>query len=264
MAGTTADGWPYSQGSEKAYTLDDTSIALANKLQGMFVIDNIDDRPAAGEKGRRFYSSDTGGVDLDIGTGWRTIQAHRVSALPLSPFDGMEVLFQDATFMVPQRLVWRLRYDSSISAAAKWLFLGGGALANTSIVDASGYSSTGNATTTPYTAPDGGAALSIPVPVSGRYRIEHSWRSKAASTGGVTYAQVGASLPAASDIGNAAAAYVGYGSGPVNAAGLTYAFLSGGATVSQYLKHVVGEPGWYSTVNYRELTLTPVVLGGTS
>lgn len=78
MAGTTTDGYPYAQGSDKGYTIDDTSLALANKLQAMFEADNS--RPAAGQKGRRHYNTDTGDLSLDIGSGW----IHQSSAVARS------------------------------------------------------------------------------------------------------------------------------------------------------------------------------------
>jgi hypothetical protein len=47
-----------------------------------------------------------------------------VSALPGSPVDGMECLYQDAT-LAAQGAVWRLRYRSASASAYKWEFVGG-------------------------------------------------------------------------------------------------------------------------------------------
>jgi hypothetical protein len=75
-----------------------------------------------GIAGRRYRSTDTGQVDEDTGTGWRTVVPALVTALPGSPDDGQEVDFvADAT----DGVIWRFRYRAASSSAYKWEFVGG-------------------------------------------------------------------------------------------------------------------------------------------
>lgn len=52
-----------------------------------------------------------------------------ISALPGSPTDGEEVLFQ-STAMATAGVIWRLRYRTASASTHKWEFIGGAALSN--------------------------------------------------------------------------------------------------------------------------------------
>jgi microcystin-dependent protein len=71
VADTTTDGWPFVEGTDKGYTIDEWSEALADKLQAMYVADVRASRPSSGwMKGRRFVSTDTVAEFVDTGATW--------------------------------------------------------------------------------------------------------------------------------------------------------------------------------------------------
>jgi hypothetical protein len=126
---------------------------------------NIGDRPSAGNR-HRFYivldQPDSPRIDWDNGSSWVTIYpSHRllVTSLPVSPYDGQEVLYQAN---VGNGIVWHFRYNAGSASAYKWEFLGGGPLL--SYIDGSTGSFTG-------TAIDKGGP-NITLPFDGDYEVE--------------------------------------------------------------------------------------------
>jgi hypothetical protein len=82
-------------------------------------------RPAATIAGRRYFATDKLTEFVATGSTWIPTTAPRVvTALPSSPFDGEEVLFQDAA-MDGSRVRWHLRYEAG-AGAYDWEYLGGG------------------------------------------------------------------------------------------------------------------------------------------
>jgi len=72
-------------------------------------------------------SLDTIEFDTDSVTSYATgaLNVPLVSALPLLPYDGMEIYYQNAT-LAALGVAWHLRYRAAASGTYKWEFLGGG------------------------------------------------------------------------------------------------------------------------------------------
>jgi hypothetical protein len=111
-----------------------------------------------------------------------------VSVLPASPVNGQEVYYlADAA----NGIVWHLRYRADSPLAYKWEVLGGSPL--------SAMGGGGTATTTAFSVP--ATPVSVTVPLSGIYQIEHGaeiLNATAGSGGAMSYA-VGAAAPLETD-----------------------------------------------------------------
>ena len=84
MPGTTSRlALPYIQGTDNANTIDETSQALAEKLDPImpiFSVGTAANRPIStpgspGKTGQLYYATDTGVLSFDFGTGWLDLTA---------------------------------------------------------------------------------------------------------------------------------------------------------------------------------------------
>ncbi len=76
----------------------------------------------------QFYrSTPDGGIDIDIGTGWKTLRRGIFATLPTdsgntppSLDDGMEIRYQTAGMLAAGQGPWTLVYEASYSGSSKW------------------------------------------------------------------------------------------------------------------------------------------------
>lgn len=171
-------------GTDNLGTADDTFRAILASLRayGVHVISGSGaSRPAAGELGRVYVATDQTPrvVSVDVGTGWIVDGSPPiVTALPLSPIDGQEILYlADAT----NGVVWRLKYRAASTSPYKWEFVGGAPLSATR--DA--------AETTASTVPVGLNGPNLNLPLAGEYDLSVSGRLQNNTAGAASQMGVG-------------------------------------------------------------------------
>ena len=82
-------------------------------------------RPVPSPAGRLYWNTDTLTLEVADGTTWFVLGKRKlVTALPSSPYDGQEILFQTAQSGV----LWGFRYNAASSSPYKWEFTGGAPL----------------------------------------------------------------------------------------------------------------------------------------
>jgi len=112
----------------------------------------------------------------------RTLQSAspRVTALPTSPYDGMEVVYlADAT----NGIAWNLKYRAASASAYKWEFIGGMPLE--ALIEAAGTRTVANA----FGDLGSGAGPTITVPLGGDYVVDvHAVANAIGAAAGNLYA----------------------------------------------------------------------------
>lgn len=161
-------------------------------------------RPAATTSGRIYLATDdkTGGPNGTLyvadGTSWRGMrgQLDVVTALPSSPSDGQECLFQSAA-MATAGVMWHLRYRSGASGSYKWEFVGGPPISSEVTTNEATSSSTFVALAT--------AGPSVALPLAGDYVVRvgaHMVNSTSTSTAILMSYDIGATTAVDADGAN--------------------------------------------------------------
>lgn len=169
-----------------------------------------------------------------------------VSVLPASPVNGQEVYYlADAA----NGIVWHLRYRADSPLAYKWEVLGGSPL--------SAMGGGGTATTTAFSVP--ATPVSVTVPLSGIYQIEHGaeiLNATAGSGGAMSYA-VGAAAPLETD---RAIMYVPTANAPMTTVVRRQKTLAAGTVLASRIRSALSGT---STFGSMFIVATPIAVSST-
>lgn len=244
------------------YTLSGANVGDKRTYSGLMKLIEgaaLANRPSSAPPGTLYRGKTDGHVFLSTSSGWFDLSSSVYTTLPGSPYDGQEILYQTAG-MKALKLIWRLRYDSSLSGTAKWLVVSGSPLFSTvedPVTSVTGHGTSGSFAKTLSAGGSYAGACEVVLPVDGVYQVSTNTQAGATATGGL-YTKAALSAPGTPEAGG------GWGLLTMIAGGFDTIVTSHqlgltAGTLSLWLRATVN-----AQVGFRHIEAMPIALGGTS